>query len=293
MEKEKRNLQALIERGNSITSLTEDSKNLREENECFSLKKYRNFEIVKNLFEQVLNKKTKGRMFNIVTATWNPITGCLYNCNYCWAKSLATNKLKTAKRYAQGFVPSLNETEFTARFAKDDLIFVSDMGDMFSDYIKSSWINRVLEHIAKFPEANFLFMTKNPQRYHEFLQKMPANAILGATIETNLDSMVLSDKISSAPMPSERYNAMKTLDWNRKIVSIEPILDFDLHTFGEWIECINPFLVYVGYDNYLHKLREPPLEKTLKLIARIRENTLVIRKSIRYAWSEEKNKIVS
>jgi hypothetical protein len=79
---------------------------------------------------------------------------------------------------------------------------------------------------------------------------------------------------------------MKNLDWDRKLVSIEPILDFDLRTFKRWIEDIYPFLVYVGYDNYNHKLREPLLKNTLNLISVISENALVIRKTIRPAWFE-------
>ena len=226
-------------------------------------------------------------MFNVVSGTWNPVTGCLYNCNYCWARNLATTKLQNSHRYLKGFKPSLNETEFRSKFGKGDLIFVSDMGDLFGSFVPSDWISQVLDHTAHYPDANFLFMTKNPQRYHEFLLRMPKNAILGVTIETNNDEIVQTDKVSTAPLPSERYNAMKDLDWNRKMVSIEPILDFELKTFGDWIEDIYPFLVYVGYDNYDHKLREPNLKNTLDLIRMISEYTLVIRKTIRPAWFEK------
>jgi DNA repair photolyase len=239
------------------------------------------------MIEQSLNKKNHGKMFNIVTATWNPISGCLYNCNYCWAKDLAVTKLKNAKRYSKGFKPSLNESELNVRFVKGDLIFVSDMGDMFADFIPTEWIVKVLDHIRQFPEADFLFMTKNPKRYIELLPQIPEKAILGATIETNIDEIVQTDKVSGAPLPSERYEAMKALDWDRKIVSIEPILDFELKTFIKWIEEINPFIVYVGYDNYCHKLREPTLKQTTELLNKLPETSLVIRKAIRPAWFED------
>ena len=225
-------------------------------------------------------------MFNVVTETWNPVTGCLYHCNYCWARELATTKLKNSHRYTQGFKPMLNEGEFRAKFSKGDLVFVSDMGDLFGSFIPSNWIHRVLERTAHFPKTHFLFLTKNPARYHEFLGQMPPNAILGATIETNIDQIVLTDRVSEAPPPSKRYAAMRDLDWDQKIISIEPVLDFELETFSQWIEDIVPFLVYIGYDNYNNKLKEPPLTKTLSLIDRIAENTLVIKKTIRRAWFE-------
>ena len=248
--------------------------------------KSRTLALIKDMIEHSLNQKNHGKMFNIVTATWNPISGCLYNCNYCWARDLALTKLKNSKRYSKGFKPSLNESEFRVRFGKGDLIFVADMGDMFADFTPDKWIIQVLDHIRKFPEAGFLFMTKNPQRYLKLLQYIPENAILGATIETTNDDIVQTDKVSTAPLPSQRYKAMKELEWDRKIVSIEPIMDFDLNTFSRWIEEINPFIVYVGYDNYCHKLREPKLEKTNELLNKLSETSLVIRKSIRPAWFE-------
>jgi DNA repair photolyase len=246
------------------------------------LRRNQNLTIIKNLFESLLNKKPKGKMFNIVTGTWNPVTGCLYECKYCWARELATTKLKNSHRYQNGFKPMLNEIEFRSKFSKGDTIFVSDMGDLFGKFIPRDWIRRVIRHTSLFPEANFLFLTKNPQRYHEFIGEIPQNAILGATIETNIDSYV-QEKV---PSPTERYIAMKELPWSRKIVSIEPILDFDIEVFSKWIEDILPFLVYIGYDNYNHELKEPTQNKTLELLDRVSANTLVIKKTIRPAWFE-------
>lgn len=225
-------------------------------------------------------------MFNIVTATWNPISGCLYNCNYCWARDLATTKLKNSQRYLKGFKPSLNEKEFKQRFGNGDLIFVADMGDMFGEFIPDHWIKQVFDYIRRFPEVDFLFMTKNPRRYLSLLPFIPKNSILGATIETNNDEIVCIDKVSSAPLPSDRYEAMKALEWDRKLVSIEPILDFDLSIFSAWIQSINPIVVYIGYDNYFHKLREPTLKQTNSLLESLPASSLVIKKTIRHAWFE-------
>jgi hypothetical protein len=80
---------------------------------------------------------------------------------------------------------------------------------------------------------------------------------------------------------------MKELDWKRKIVSLEPIMDFEINTFAKWIEEINPFIVYVGYDNYCHKLREPTLEMTKQLMEKLSESSLVIKKTLRPAWFED------
>lgn len=113
-----------------ISKTHKEFASITEEEYLSLAKKNHNLTLIKNMIEHSLNKKTNGKMFNIVTATWNPISGCLYNCNYCWARDLATTKLKNSHRYSKGFKPSLNETEFRSKFGKGELIFVSDMGDM-------------------------------------------------------------------------------------------------------------------------------------------------------------------
>jgi len=238
---------------------------------------------LKGLLEDVLSG---GRMFRFVTRTWNPISGCLHGCRYCWARKLAEGKLKGSARYGDGFVPRFNEGELRTGFRPGEVVFVSDMGDMFGSWVPKSWIGAVLNHIRKFPRAYFLFLTKNPGRYCEFLDEIPGNVILGATIETNRDDLYLKYQISKAPLPSARYKAIVDLDWDRKFVSIEPILDFDLEVLASWIEEVRPLVVAIGYDNYGNRLPEPPLDKTHRLISKLREFTFVITKTLRRAWDE-------
>ena len=246
----------------------------------------KNSAVLMKLFGKLLNSSNGSKMFSIVSKTWNPVTGCLHGCIYCWARKLAETKLKNSHRYRRGFIPRINEREFNVKFNEGDFVFVSDMGDLFGNFIPREWILRVLAYIKKFPETYFLFLTKNPARYAEFIEEFPENAILGATIETNRDDLYLKNKISGAPLPSLRYESLKKLDWDKKFISIEPILDFDFEVFWKWIDEIKPVIVYIGYDNYNHRLPEPTLSKTLKLIEKLREITLVVKKTLRPAWNE-------
>ena len=232
---------------------------------------------------KLLEREHSTKMFSIVTETWNPVTGCLHYCKYCWARRLAETRLKNSKRYNNGFVPRINLEEFKKRF-KGGVVFVSDMGDLFGNFIPDEWIEAVLSYIRKFSNTFFLILTKNPSRYHNF--EFPDNAILGATIETDRDDIY--NGISQAPKPSERIRAMIELDWDMKFLSVEPILKFS-SKFYKKIEKINPFMIYVGYDNYNYKLPEPTLEETTDLIRKLRDNGfLVFEKTIRRAWDEKK-----
>jgi len=249
---------------------------------------FQNLFELKNIVEALFNCKAVGKgMFNIVSRTWNPVTGCSHLCRYCWARRLAETRLKRSPRYRDGFIPKIHEQEFKATFKPGEFVFVSDMGDLFCEQVEDEWILRVLDHIRKFPKTHFLLLTKNPRRYRDFLDRFPPNVILGATIETNRDDLYREHRISGAPLPSLRYKAMRDLKWSKKFVSVEPVLDFDLDVFAQWIEEIEPLIVYVGYDNYGNRLPEPPLRKTLALIERLSKlPCLVIRKTIRPAWFE-------
>jgi len=250
---------------------------------------YRNLFTIKTIFERFLCASSSGKkMFSIITRTWNPVTGCRHGCRYCWARRLALTKLRNRERYAKGFIPRLNEEEFKVKFNDGEMVFVSDMGDLFGSFIPRRWIIRVINHIRRFPRTFFLFLTKNPQRYEEFIDIMPENAILGATIETNRDALYTEHRISRAPLPSVRIRAMINLTWDKKFISIEPVLDFDLEAFLGQLMRINPIMIYIGYDNYNNRLPEPPLSKVLALIERLSKSPiLVIAKTLRRAWFED------
>ena len=214
--------------------------------------------------------------------TWNPITGCLHNCIYCWArrysKRLAAMGIEPYKTH--DFNPAFAEWRLRQRFPKGSFIFVSDMGDMWGEWVPKEWIERVLHVLRTKVNSQFFFLTKNPKRYHEFLDRFTGNMILGATIETNRPY-----KVTRAPQPKQRYEAMRDLNWDHKAVVIEPILDFDPE-FIDWIREIRPEMVHIGYDNYENRLPEPPLLKTLALKEELNRITEVETSTIRKAWYE-------
>ena len=211
------------------------------------------------------------KMFSKVTATWNPVTGCTHACSYCWARRLVEQK----KMYGpDGFKPQLHRERLTKKFRPGDFIFVCDMGDLFCDGVDGEWIFAVLEHIREYPKTDFLLLTKNPAAY--CVWDIPDNCILGATIETNWEV-----SCSKARQPSERIFHMAHMDGHRKMLSIEPIMDFDMISFTDAIRSIRPQFVYIGFDNYHNGLPEPSPSKASELADRIGEFTSVIRKTWR------------
>jgi hypothetical protein len=87
--------------------------------------------------------------------------------------------------------------------------------------------------------------------------------ILLTTLETNRDEGY--GDISKAPPPSERYRQFKALKYPRKVVTIEPVMDFDTKVFAGWIRSLRPEYVWLGLNSKPESLTlpEPSPEKLL------------------------------
>ncbi len=216
-----------------------------------------------------LVKPADHRMFETISKTWNPVVGCLHSCSYCWAAKLVKTRLKNSVKYKEGFSPKIAESELGKRF-HNQFVFVSDMGDLFGFWVPSEWIMKVLGAVRRNSDSLFLFLTKNPARYREFVDLFPKNVVLGVTLESNREY-----SFTKAPSPFERYRSMASIKFDKKLVCIEPIIDFDLETFVKWIKDIRPSTVYVGYDNYHNRLPEPSRTKTEQLIDQLTHFTKV------------------
>lgn len=118
--------------------------------------------------------------------SWNPVTGCKHNCDYCYARDIAE------RFYPQKFKPTFYKERLACpvntalpKEAKTDIgarnVFVCSMADLFGSWVPEKWIQSVIDVCAANTRWNFLFLTKFPQRYAEF--EFPTNAWLGTTAD--------------------------------------------------------------------------------------------------------------
>ena len=138
-------------------------------------------------------------------------------------------------------------------------------GDLFGDWVDPDIIHRVLQLCRKYPSTTYLFQSKNPGRFKDFMNYFPMHTIFGTTIETT--DMRLSFQHSEAPLVTQRYSAMRLLREYDKMISIEPIMDFDLPVMVDWMRQIKLKFVSIGADSKGHNLPEPSGKKVRKLIA--------------------------
>jgi len=209
---------------------------------------------------------SKGNMYDWVTKTWNPIRGeCSHKCSYCYVKSSRVKKLYTGK-------PHMVESAFRS-LGKDHFYFIGSMIDLWAESIKTYSILKILEHCRKYQNI-YLFQSKNPYRFEEFKTDFPPNTILGTTIETNR----VYRQMGNTPEPIHRAEDMHLLSIGFKtMVTVEPIMDFDLNRFSDLICMCNPEWVNIGADSQGHNLPEPSSEKIQSLIDNLRDADIEVK----------------
>ncbi len=211
----------------------------------------------------MLNKQ-KGNMYGFVTHTWNPIKGiCPHDCKYCYMKVWKQKPLRLDEK---------DLYDNLGKPGKGNFIFVGSSTDMFADDVPYEWIKKVLKVCRGYPKNKYLFQTKNPHRFGVFKSQFPKNTLFATTLETNRRGFRYN-----APSVINRqfyigYYAFKTM------VTIEPIMDFDLDIFVEWIKDVHPEFVSIGADSKGHNLPEPSAEKVKLLIEQLSKFTKVIQK---------------
>lgn len=212
------------------------------------------------------------KMFSFVNCWWNPITGCLHNCTYCWARK--------KKKYQQDFSPRFHKGVLAHKFRPKEVVFAVSEGDIFSPMVRSSWVLSVLDVITRNPETIFLTMTKNPVGYLGWEKMLPPNLIAGVTIESDADLSMFS----KAPTPWIRFRDFANLRHKNKLLVAEPVIDFNYETYCRMILQVMPKWFAIGYDNYDNHLPEPSREKVEKLIIDLEAHgIMVFRKTIREA----------
>jgi len=214
--------------------------------------------------------ESKGNMYEGVV-TWNPLAGkCPHRCGYC-----STISLKRFPLIREKYSGELRFEYSHPKKPKDEqIVFVVGQNDLFAQAVPDSIIAQVI-NICNSLDYKYLFQSKNPGRFSNWLFAFPEKSILCTTIETNRTY----PGMGIAPNTFTRAEAMHNIKLFEKHVTIEPIFDFDPEQMLILIRMCHPSVVNIGADSKRHNLSEPSKEKVLSLIAELEKFTVVKQKS--------------
>jgi protein gp37 len=142
--------------------------------------------------------------------SWNPVTGCNFACEYCYAKEI------TDRYFGGDFTPKFHEDRLdmpanTKPGANDNnnRVFVCSMGELFGDWVPQEWIDKVLSVCRSNPQWTFLFLTKNPSRLPTI--DFPANSWVGTTVDCQKRVKGAYDAFSKMPVETKLFISSEPL----------------------------------------------------------------------------------
>ncbi len=224
--------------------------------------------------------------------TWNPFVGCRYACVYC-EKSFKLQLKRVAAHigcqdcytYSPHYHP---ERLKKSKIPSTPIVFVDGTGDIA--FCEPSYMRKTFAVIDKHRprrEKTYYFQSKNPYQFNLYLDWFKENqdkVVLLTTLETNRDKGYSA--MSKATLPTVRFKDFYNLDYPRKVLTIEPVLDFDLAMFSWMVKRLHEQgtleYVWFGFDSKNCGLPEPSIEKAQKFVDVLHSYGIAIRgKSLR------------
>lgn len=135
--------------------------------------------------------ESKGDGISWAAWSWNPVTGCLHGCTYCYAREIATNE-RFRPGFPAGFTPLFHHerldapanTVIPAAHRNDPAyqrVFVCSMADLYGRWVPQEWINQVHASMCANPAWQYITLTKFPDRYVGL--EMPPGAWVGTSVD--------------------------------------------------------------------------------------------------------------
>lgn len=178
--------------------------------------------------------------------SWNPVTGCLHGCDYCYARDIATSQ-RFASAYPAGFTPLFHcerldapaNTIIPIKYRDEDhkpcglgdckpcaykRVFVCSMADLYGRWVPDEWIEKVHASMLRSPQWQYILLTKFPARYVGL--ELPDGAWVGTSVDEQKRVRIAQEAFAKLP-----DNVIKWL-------SLEPLrehLEFDDLSMFDWV----------------------------------------------------------
>lgn len=221
--------------------------------------------------------------------TWNPITGCLHNCEYCYARTMTKrfcgdvrlnkmakgdyktmtatnescelyildkpmlNETGSSLVYPFGFEPTFHRYRFDYldKLKNGNNIFVGAMADVFGEWVPDEWLDEVIQACVSRPQHNYMYLTKNPQRYQHY------------ELPTGMSNMWFGTSITSI---AEMYRIEYLPARCKTFLSLEPLLEDIAPEMCDTLGRNNVDWIIIGAETGRRKDKVVPMSEWIKRI---------------------------
>jgi len=229
---------------------------------------------------KVTFNESKGSGISWAAWSWNPVTGCLHGCEYCYARAIATDERYKAA-YPAGFTPLFHPERLEApantvipAAYRDDThhgcdkgdclicayrrVFVCSMADLYGRWVPDEWIQQVHAAMCANPQWQYITLTKFPARYIGL--QMPPGAWVGTTVDEQKRVRIAENAFRQIDGVAVKWLSLEPL---REPLEFTDLSMFDWVVIGAQTETRQPDGVVPAFA--------PPFEWVARIVAQAKE----------------------
>lgn len=193
--------------------------------------------------------ETKGDGISWAGWSWNPVTGCLHGCDYCYARAITA---RWTDAYPAGFTPVFHhapDQNYTRLDAPANTVipaahrdnpayqrvFVCSMADLYGRWVPDEWITKVHDSMLASPAWQYILLTKFPARYVGL--DMPPGAWIGTSVDEQKRVRIAEDAFRQIDGGMVKWLSLEPL---REPLEFTDLSMFDWVVIGGQTETLQP-----------------------------------------------------
>ena len=198
--------------------------------------------------------------------SWNPVTGCLHGCDYCYARAIAA---RFTDAYPAGFTPLFHHERLDApantvipAAHRDDpafqRVFVCSMADLYGRWVPDEWIQQVHASMLASPAWEYLLLTKFPARYVGL--DLPKSSWIGTSVDEQKRVRIAEDAFRQIDGVKVKWLSLEPL---KEPLEFTDLSMFDWVVIGAQTQTMQPDGPVPAFA--------PPFEWVARIVAQARE----------------------
>jgi protein gp37 len=207
-----------------------------------------------------MNKQGKGKI-EYLDYTFNPVTGCLHGCDYCYARDITkrfgggdclnewglkempkftgkgyvldTPMYKQTKArkmvmdpYPFGFAPTFHRYRLNEllQAKKPSIIGVVYMGDIGGRWVPQEWFNEVMDTCFKVSRHKYIFLTKDPENLRNLFGNWRwESGLTGQIFDDFSKQLWFGTTIENQQAANKRIFPLQNIPGVNTFLSVEPL----------------------------------------------------------------------